>query len=87
MMSEGVKLFLRNLNLEQYYDMFVAKGFDLDSDICHLNSDDLDAMYIAEEDHRKQILEAGMPCFQKLMSHSIGDTWSLHEKTRIDMRK
>ena len=60
MTTEGVKLFLRSLNLEHYYDMFVAKGFDLESDICHLNSDDLDAMYIAEEGHRKQILEAGM---------------------------
>ena len=59
---EGVKLFLRNLNLEQYYEMFVAKGFDLDSDIFHLTSDDLDAMYIAEERHRKQILEAGREC-------------------------
>lgn len=58
-MTEGVKLFLRNLNLEQYHEMFVAKGFDLESDICHLNDADLDSMYITEDRHRQQILEAG----------------------------
>ena len=58
-MTEGVKQFLRSLNLERYYDMFLAKGFDLESDICNLNSSDLDSMYISEDRHRNQILEAG----------------------------
>ena len=60
MMTEGLRLFLKSLNLEQHYDMFLAKGFDSESDICHLNSEDLDSMYISEDHDRKQILEAGL---------------------------
>ena len=59
-MTEGVQNFLGDLGLLQYFDMFVIKGFDSEEDLSHLNIRDLDAMYITDPDHRKQILEAGM---------------------------
>ncbi|XP_071172366.1 uncharacterized protein [Mytilus edulis] len=55
-MTEGVQGFLGELGLLQYYDMFVIKGFDSEDDLCYLDGKDLDAMYITDPDHRKQIL-------------------------------
>jgi hypothetical protein len=39
--------------------MFVIKGFDSEEDLCYVDGKDLDAMYITDPDHRKQILGAG----------------------------
>lgn len=58
-MTEGVQGFLGELGLLQYYDMFVIKGFDSEDDLCYLDGKDLDAMYITDPDHRKQILCSG----------------------------
>ena len=72
-MTQGVKEFLRSLSLERYYDMFLAKGFDLESDICNLDTTDLDSMYISEDRHRKQILEAGRS--QKIYMSQTFQKW------------
>ena len=58
-MTEGVKTFLEKLGLMQYYDMFLAKGFDSEDDLCYLNGADLDTMYIDNEAHRTAIIRAG----------------------------
>ena len=58
-MTESVQTFLGDLGLLQYYDMFVIKGFDSEEDLCYVDGKDLDAMYITDPDHRKQILGAG----------------------------
>lgn len=58
-MTEGIQTFLEDLGLLQYFDMFIIKGFDCEDDLCHIDSADLDAMMIADPDHRHQILRAG----------------------------
>ena len=60
-MSEGVRLFLEQLGLHQYMDIFVAKGYDIESDLIYLNCSDLDEMNISDLDHRSLILNAGRP--------------------------
>lgn len=67
-MTEGVKTFLENLGLLQYYDIFLAKGFDSESDIFHLRHSDLDAMYISDPDHRRIITNAGKPFFYLIVN-------------------
>lgn len=60
-MTEGVKEFLVELGLEQYYEIFVTKGFDCESDVNNLQDDDLDAMGISDPNHRQLLLTAGRP--------------------------
>lgn len=57
--TEGVKLFLQRLNLEQYLDIFIAKGFDREFDIPHISTEDLDSMKIKDSTHRELILKNG----------------------------
>ncbi|XP_064599207.1 uncharacterized protein LOC135465792 isoform X2 [Liolophura sinensis] len=57
-MTEGVKEFLMELGLEQYYEIFVTKGFDCESDVNNLQDDDLDAMEISDPNHRQLLLTA-----------------------------
>jgi hypothetical protein len=60
-MTEGVKRFLGELGLEHYYEIFVAKGFELEDDLCHVTSYDLEHdLYITDGNHRQLILQAGM---------------------------
>lgn len=58
-MTEGLKTFLERLELTQYYDKFIIKGFDQETDLCYMNSEDLDSMLITDERHRKMIIAAG----------------------------
>jgi hypothetical protein len=60
-MTEGVKQFLGVLGLEYYYEMFVAKGFELEDDLCHMTNYDLEHdLYITDGTHRQLILQAGI---------------------------
>jgi hypothetical protein len=59
-MTCGVEQFLEALGLGHYYEMFVAKGFDLEDDLCNMTAQDLEhALYITDGNHRQQILNAG----------------------------
>jgi hypothetical protein len=58
-MTEGVQNFLSRLGLDGHLEMFMARGFDSEDDIPHLQDADLDAMYITNQDERSKILEAG----------------------------
>ncbi|RUS86966.1 hypothetical protein EGW08_005291 [Elysia chlorotica] len=40
-MMDGVKVFLHKLGMLQYYDMFVTKGYDLESDLPHITAKEL----------------------------------------------
>lgn len=46
----GVLLFLQNLGLEKYWDIFKAKGYDRESDVLELDQYDIESMHIEEED-------------------------------------
>lgn len=79
----GVQTFLGDLGLCQYYDMFVIKGFDSENDLAYLDAKDLDAMYITDTDHRKQILDAGNTlghCNTTLMSMLDLYVWTCENK-------
>lgn len=69
-MTEGIQTFLEDLGLLQYFDMFIIKGFDCEDDLCHIDSADLDAMMIADPDHRHQILRAAR-CFQPSAEYKL----------------
>ena len=61
MMTEycnGVRKFLEQLNLGNYWDIFKAKGYDRESDIKDLDEEDLEAMHIRGPD-RQRILQSG----------------------------
>ena len=62
MESDGalsISRFLRSIDLEQYAEKFVMKGFDRHSDIETLTPQDLDAIGVTESSERKTILDAG----------------------------
>lgn len=67
-MTEGVRFFLENLGLVQYFDIFIIKGFDREDDICELNESDMDSLMISDPDHRRQVLGAGKTDFIYLLS-------------------
>ncbi|XP_038051455.1 uncharacterized protein LOC119739034 [Patiria miniata] len=54
----GINKFLGPLGLHQYADIFQIKGYDVESDFCTLDKDDLDAMNITDKEHRGTILQA-----------------------------
>ncbi|KAL5021844.1 hypothetical protein ScPMuIL_000999 [Solemya velum] len=76
-MTEGVKTFLENLGLLQYYDIFLAKGFDAESDIFYLRHSDLDSMYISDPDHRRIITNAAS-------RHRPSSEFQLYEWLRVN---
>lgn len=54
----GVLLFLQNLGLEKYWDIFKAKGYDRESDVLELDEYDIESMHIEEEDGNAILVSA-----------------------------
>lgn len=52
----GVYTFLEQIGLSQYYDMFLAKGFDSEKDLRFVERKDLDTMCITNKKHRDLII-------------------------------
>lgn len=52
-------MFLNDLGLGRYLQMFQAKGYDRESDLVDLAEEDLDQMHVDSEQDRQTILEAG----------------------------
>lgn len=55
----GVFTFLEQIGLSQYYDMFLAKGFDSEKDLRFVERKDLDTMCITNKKHRDLIISQG----------------------------
>ena len=55
----GINNFLEPLGLLQYSDVFQIKGYDVESDFCLLNDNDLNEMKITDPEHRGILLRAG----------------------------
>ena len=47
--------------MDEYYETFVTKGFDLETDLQFLTSTDLDELGITVPEHRRVLLAAGRP--------------------------
>lgn len=52
----GVFAFLEEIGLSQYYEMFLAKGFDSERDLRFMERKDLDTLHITDEEHRRLII-------------------------------
>ena len=55
----GVFTFLEQIGLSQYYEMFLAKGFDSGKDLPFVEREDLDMMHITNKKHRDLIISQG----------------------------
>ncbi|XP_071480296.1 uncharacterized protein [Diadema antillarum] len=54
----GIGKFLEPLGLIQYAEIFKIKGFDVETDICNIDEEDLTEMGIEDIEHRQLILHA-----------------------------
>ncbi|XP_050398092.1 uncharacterized protein LOC126816006 [Patella vulgata] len=70
-MTEGVQHFLQELGLPQYYEAFVTKGYDMETDLLDLNDDDLDEMRITQKEHRVVLK-------RKASQHCLSQEYRLH---------
>ncbi|XP_041375863.1 uncharacterized protein LOC121388550 [Gigantopelta aegis] len=55
-LTKGIQSFLRSVGMDQYYNTFIAKGFDLESDLQFLTTADLDELDIRVPEHRCVLL-------------------------------
>ncbi|XP_013391172.1 uncharacterized protein LOC106159430 [Lingula anatina] len=55
---DGVRNFLRSLDLSQYFEMFKTKGYERESDLVDLDEKDLDDLLITDPEHRRLVLVA-----------------------------
>ena len=54
-------MFLTSLGMLKYYNMFVAKGYDLESDLPHITAGELeDVLMVACKQDRAILLAKGM---------------------------
>ena len=60
-LTKGIQSFLRSVGMDEYYETFVTKGFDLETDLQFLTSTDLDELGITVPEHRRVLLAAGRP--------------------------
>ncbi len=76
-MSRGVETFLESIGLLSYAPTFLAKGFDRESDLLHLQPEDLDTMLISDPGHRRVLLSAGR------CQYVVCSNYGRHYKCRI----
>ncbi|ESO95047.1 hypothetical protein LOTGIDRAFT_232164 [Lottia gigantea] len=71
-MIEGVSHFLQKLGLPQYYDTFVNKGYDMETDLLELDDQDLNLMGIINKGHRSVIKS-------QALNHGLTPEYKLYE--------
>ncbi|GFO46683.1 ankyrin repeat and sam domain-containing protein 1a [Plakobranchus ocellatus] len=79
-MAEGVKVFLNTVGMLKYYDIFIAKGYDLESDLPHITDYELEDILMISSQRDRALLLAKAQTFtpspeqavyQWLRAHSL----------------